>query len=541
VQSEDEKDAALRTLLAEVERLRAREERLRAENEHLIEAQRALEENRDQYSDLFDYAPVAWLTVDDDGTVQNLNLVAVTLLGFGRRYLIGSPLMSLVHGDDRRRLMDQLFACQPGGEPTICELRLVARDGRELPVRLSIRVTRGRSEGYTVALLDLREREAAAAEHLRLTVAERDARVASEAKDQFMAILSHELRTPLTPVLAAASALVDASDLPRELRRALAVVQRNVVTEARLIDDLLDLARISHGKLRVDKRPLDTHQTVTEALETLTGEIQEAGIALINELKAADYWVNGDATRLKQVFWNLLRNALKFTPRDGQITVRSWNRGDKLLIEVSDSGQGIDAETLARLFQPFEQARDDSGSSSKGLGLGLAISQGILEQHDGGIVASSPGRGKGARFVVELTTTTARATAPAAPPRAVTVPNKALRVLLVEDHEDTAEIFEMLLRRGGYEVRVANSLQAALAIERDAFDVLLSDVGLTDGSGLDLMRTLRKAGQVKGIALSGFGTEDDVRASKEAGFAQHITKPVNFGALMDAIAALDAS
>jgi hypothetical protein len=157
------------------------------------------------------------------------------------------------------------------------------------------------------------------------------------------------------------------------------------------------------------------------------------------------------------------------------------------------------------------------------------------------VVASSPGRGKGARFVVELTTTTARATAPVMPLRGAVPPSKALRVLLVEDHEDTAEIFEMLLRRGGYEVRVANSLQAALAIERDAFDVLLSDVGLTDGSGLDLMRTLRKAGQVKGIALSGFGTEDDVRASKEAGFAQHITKPVNFGTLMDAIAALGAS
>jgi PAS domain S-box-containing protein len=538
VAGEDAKDATLRSLAAEVERLRAREERLRTENEHLLETQRTLEENRDQYSDLFDYAPVAWLTVDDDGTIQNLNLVAVTLLGFGRSYLIGSPLSSLVHGEDRRRLLDHLFACQPGGEPISCEVRLTTRDGRHLPVRMSTRIARGRSEGYTIALLDLREREAEAAEHRRLTEAEREARTANEAKDTFMAMLSHELRTPLTPVLAAASALVELEDLPSEVRSALAVVQRNVVTEAQLIDDLLDLTRISHGKLRVEKHPVDIHQTVAEALETLSTELRTKNLEVVRDLNAPQCWVYGDATRLKQVFWNLLRNALKFSNEGGQIAVRTWNHESNLLIEVSDNGRGIDPETLPRLFQPFEQGRDDYAAGAKGLGLGLPICRGILEQHDATVLANSQGLGKGARFVVEIEAIDRPTLAPPAPPSTPAPPGKTVRVLLVEDHQDTAEIFELLLRRGGYEVRVANSLQSALAVAREEFDVLLSDVGLTDGSGLDLMRTLRKTGKVKGIALSGFGTEEDVRASKEAGFATHITKPVNFGTLLEAIASL---
>ncbi|HEX3855103.1 MAG TPA: ATP-binding protein [Polyangiaceae bacterium] len=540
--TEDEKDAALRALALEVEHLRAREERLRAENEHLLETQRMLEDNRDQYSDLFDYAPVAWLTIDDDGTIQNLNLVAVTLLGFGRSYLIGSPLSSLVHGEDRRRLMDHLFACQPGGEPISCEVRFTTRDGRHVPVRLSTRIARGRPEGYTIALLDLREREAAVAEHERLTASEREARVASEAKDTFMAMLSHELRTPLTPVLAAASALVEVDGLPSDVRSALAIVQRNVVTEAQLIDDLLDLARISHGKLRVEKRPVDAHETVLEALETLTPELQAKNLQVARDLSAPQHWVNGDATRLKQVFWNLFRNALKFTEEGGQLGIRSWNHEGNLLLEVSDNGRGIDADTLPRLFKPFEQGRDDSSTGVKGLGLGLPICRGILEQHGATIVASSQGPGKGARFVIEIEAIEPPTLAPrSTPPSTPAPPSRAVRVLLVEDHEDTAEIFELLLRRGGYEVRVANSLQSALAVDREEFDVLLSDVGLTDGSGLDLMRTLRKTGKVKGIALSGYGTEEDVRASREAGFAAHITKPVNFGALLEAIASLGGS
>jgi PAS domain S-box-containing protein len=537
--TEDSKDAALRTLLREVERLRAVEERLRTENEHLLETQRALEENRDRYSDLFDSAPVPWLALDKAGTIRNLNLVAVTLMGAGRRHLVGAPLTTLVHPEDRKRLLDHLFASQTTSLPLSCELRLVAGEKSLLPVRLSTRRSERDGESLMVALTDLRERDAAAAERQRLAEAEREARAANEAKDQFIAMLSHELRTPLTPVLAAASALAEFPELPLEVRETLAIVQRNVTTEAQLIDDLLDLARIAHGKLRVEKHPVDIHRIVCTAIETVTQDTEHKQLQVVTDLTAARYWVSGDATRLQQVFWNLLRNAIKFSNPGGQIAIRTWNSGERLLIEISDIGRGIDAATLTRLFEPFEQAYDENAASAKGLGLGLPITRGILDQHEATIVADSQGLGKGARFVIEIDTIapptlrpTQRTTTP--PP-----PGKTTRILLVEDHEDTADIFERLLRRGGYEVRVESSLKSALSVDREAFDLLLSDVGLADGSGLDLMRAMRKRGKVKGIALSGYGTDEDVRASKDAGFAAHLTKPVNFGELLAAIAALD--
>lgn len=352
-------------------------------------------------------------------------------------------------------------------------------------------------------------------------------------------MLSHELRTPLTPVLAAASALVEFEGLPDQVRDTLAIVQRNVATEAQLIDDLLDLARLSHGKMRISKRPLDLHQAVHRAVETLSAELRAKQLQLGVDLTATEHWVSGDDTRLQQVFWNLLRNAIKFTPEAGQIAIRTWNSGCRVFAEVSDSGQGIKSAMLARLFEPFEQALDQDGVSNRGLGLGLPICRGILEQHEASIVASSPGPGKGSRFVVEFANVEAVA-APAAQPPSVPPPAAAnlKRILLVEDHPDTAAIFEMLLTRDGYDVTVADSIQAALQVARDTFDLVLSDVGLPDGTGLDLIRALRKSGSVKGIALSGYGTEEHVRASKEAGFDAHLTKPVNFDELRQAIATL---
>ena len=537
--AEDAKDVALRTLLGEVARLRAVEERLRTENEHLLDTQRALEENRDRYSALFDSAPAPWLTLDRLGTIQDLNLMALTLMGADRPRLVGTPLTALVFPADRRRLLDHLLSSQTASLPLDCELRLATGDASLVPVRLSTRGAAPGGENLMVVLTDLREREAEAAERERLTEAEREARAANEAKDQFIAMLSHELRTPLTPVLAAASALAEFPELPLEVRETLAIVQRNVVTEAQLIDDLLDLARIAHGKLRVERHPVDIHQVARAALETVTEEIAHKQLQVVTELTARRYWVSGDATRLQQVFWNLLRNAIKFNNEGGQIAIRTWNSAERLLIEISDTGRGIDAATLTRLFEPFEQAYDENAASAKGLGLGLPITRGLLDQHEATIVADSRGLGKGARFVIDIDTIAAPT---ARPPQRTTTPpppGKTTRILLVEDHEDTADIFERLLRRGGYEVRVESSLKSALSVDRGAFDLLLSDVGLADGSGLDLMRAMRKKGKVKGIALSGYGTDEDVRASKDAGFAAHLTKPVNFGDLLAAIAALD--
>ncbi len=528
----DETGALLRALQGE-------NDRLRAENDDLLETQRHLETTRETYSDLFNNAPVAWVTIDAGGAVQNLNLLAVTLIGSGRAQLVGSPLSTRVHLDDRTKLRNHLLAARDNNDVHRCELRLATPASDAIPVRLSTRRTDATDGAFVIALFDLRDTYAAEAERQRLTRAEREARAANDAKDTFIAMLSHELRTPLTPVLAAASALSEVQELPEEVRETLTIIQRNVSTEVQLIDDLLDLARITHGKMRVNKQPVDVHEVVRNVIEALQPEARRAQLAVTPGLSAQRHWVTGDPVRLQQVLHNLLRNAIKFTLPGGQIEIRSWNREDQLLVEVSDNGRGIEAGTLAKLFQPFEQALQEVIGSAKGLGLGLPICRGILEQHNASIVANSPGLGRGARFVIDIRAIEPPTVPPSAPSEPAPPLSKTLRVLLVEDHEDTADIFQRLLRRGGHAVQVADSLQSALAVQPDTFDLLLSDVGLPDGSGLDLMRTLRKTGEVKGIALSGYGTEDDVRASKEAGFALHLTKPVNFNELLEAIAKLN--
>jgi len=511
-------------------------ERLRLENQVLLAAGRELETARQNYSELFNRAPVACVTLDAEGLIQHLNLAAITLFGGGRAQLVGTPLFAAVRADDRERLREHLLTARTGGVLQRSEIRLVSRAAGGTPVQLCTSYA-AMSDSFVLALLDLAELHAIDEERQRLANAEREARAANDAKDTFIAMLSHELRTPLTPVLAVASALTQLSGVPEELRDMLGLVARNVATEVRLIDDLLDLTRITHGKMRVDRRPLNLHEVAREVVDLVLPECRDAQLSLSLELGADHHWVSGDDIRLQQVFNNVLRNAIKFTPAGGRIEVRSWNRDKLLIVEVADNGRGIDPETIDKLFRPFEQALLEHMGSAKGLGLGLPITRGILEQHDARISVESDGLGCGARLAIEIETIEPPTLRPAAPSSRPPT-TQSLRVLLVEDHEDTAAVLETLLRYAGYRVQVANSLKSALAVASDTFDLLLSDVGLLDGSGLDLMRALRETRPVPGIALSGYGTEDDIRASKQAGFAEHLTKPVDFSELLAAIAKL---
>ena len=265
-------------------------------------------------------------------------------------------------------------------------------------------VQRLREEEQRLQAENLLDREQFASERRRLAKAERDARAANAAKDQFIATLSYELRAPFSSILAAVSALMARQDLPADVQGTFAVLQRNVVAEAKLIDDLLDATRVSRAKLQIEKRPLDAHRAVREGLDPLRSEIQRKNQMLVMDLDARLSWVEGDFDRLRQVFWNVVSNAVKFTPEGGRIEVCSWNHGPHLVVEVSDTGRGIDRDALDRLFAPFEQSLDERPPSPVGLGLGLAISRGILELHGAQIAASSAGRGMGARFRIDLAT-----------------------------------------------------------------------------------------------------------------------------------------
>lgn len=381
---------------------------------------------------------------------------------------------------------------------------------------------------------------AQALERARLFEAERQARAdaerANRSKDEFLAMLSHELRTPLTPVMLTVSMLESNPLLPATLREDVASIRRNVELESRLISDLLDLTRITKGKLQLDEQDVDLHLVIRSAIEICQ---REASARLIVDLRSPRHVVRGDSTRLQQIFWNLINNAQKFTPPLGIITVRSEVSpdGNRIRVQVADNGAGVDPALLPKLFDAFEQGDVRLAKQQAGLGLGLAISKRLVEAHDGVITAHSPGRGGGSTFTVDLPVVV-DAIVPSTPPTRHAERLKAhLNILLVEDHAPSLRALSRLLMQMGHRVTPATSVASALAAAGlSQFDLLISDLGLPDGSGLDVMRRLREPFKDRAIALTGYGMESDIAASRDAGFVEHLIKPVDVEQLNDAIA-----
>lgn len=381
----------------------------------------------------------------------------------------------------------------------------------------------------------------------RIVAEEQLARHAAEArnqaKDHFLATLSHELRTPLTPVLALISSLEEGGQLPAALQDVIGMMRRNIELEARLIDDLLDLTRVASGKIELDRRELDLRDVIAHAVQISCGEELAAGRHEIRiDLAEGDHRLWGDSPRLMQVFCNLLNNAVKFTPEGGEIALTSFRDADRMIIEISDTGIGIEPRVMPRIFDAFEQGEAWVTRRFGGLGLGLAISKAIVELHGGTIGVRSDGKDQGATFTVRLPAETAepRASDAARPgprePVAAPAHVAPLRILLVEDHADSAGALAELLGIRGHQVQIASTIAQALAqAEAAGFDLVISDLGLPDGNGRELMRQLSRSHGLRGIALSGYGMKEDLRRSMEAGFERHLTKPVNLQDLEEAI------
>ena len=386
-----------------------------------------------------------------------------------------------------------------------------------------------------------------------------EAEAASRAKDHFIATLSHELRTPLTPVLALVSALQGDDRLPQDVQEDMATIFRNIELEARLIDDMLDITRIARGKLELQFETIDIRPIIEHAIKTCCAlEAAEKMIICREYLTDGEHLARVDAARLTQVFWNLQKNAIKFTPVGGKIFVRTRREQVQgvahIVVEIEDTGIGIAPEVLPRVFGAFQQGDRSITQQFGGLGLGLAISKAIVDAHGGTITAQSPGVNQGSIFCVRLplcqVATAAVEVEPANHPSAET-PHAPERVhahlLLVEDHPDTAHVMARMLRRAGFQVTAASNIAQALAETESArktvddsgrarpIRLVISDLGLPDGNGYDLMRTLRSEYKLRGIALSGFGMDDDIRRAEEAGFTKHLTKPIDFDSLLSAI------
>jgi two-component system CheB/CheR fusion protein len=453
--------------------------------------------------------------------------------------------------DTARPLTDETPYTSPTGAGGIYEYifsPVMGADGRVEVVAGSTRDITARKqheaerERLVRTLDNERARLAAIIEQARLSeVNERAARAeaerANEAKNEFIAVLSHELRTPLTPVLLTISLMESRPDLSDDARQDVATIRRNVELESRLISDLLDLTRIARGKLQLVMEVVDAHLLIRSAIDIC---LREDSVPLETKLEAAHYHVRADGTRLQQIIWNQINNAIRHGGPGVQVVVRTSNTTDgRLRIEVIDNGEGIDPAVLPKLFTAFEQGEVRTKRQFAGLGLGLAISEKLVEAHGGTIAAYSEGRGKGATFVIELPTVHVPARSPDEAGGAATAasqPIRSLKVLLVEDNEPTLRVLTKLLERLGHRVTMASSVADGIAASsRGEYDVLLSDLGLPDGSGLDLMRRLSNRFTGKAIALTGYGMENDIRACLEAGFTEHLTKPVNMETLLDAL------
>ncbi len=521
---------------------------LRAATEQAEAAARAVAESADRFRLLSEVVSLQVWTARPDGELDFTNTECRAYFGVvADEEILGNGWTQFVHPDDLPTVAEMWQKCLPTGDSYEVEFRLRDRDGVYrwfLGRAEAMRDGDGRIAKWFGTNTDIHD----------LKMAQGEAERASRAKDDFLAVLSHELRTPLTPVLLTAAALREDDRLPLDVREQLGMMERNIGLEARLIDDLLDLTRIAKGKLPLRQQLCDTHSLIGLAIEIVRDEAQTKGIFLDRRFDAQHSGLFVDPSRLQQVMWNLLRNAVKFTPRGGRVTIRTRDLqredgAEWLSIEVRDSGIGIEPDALERIFQPFEQAQLTGDHRFGGIGLGLAIARAIVDLHGGTIRAESEGADRGSVFIVTLPGATT-------PPAGIELPDTAdlflhgiapaepapampsLRLMLVEDHEATLQVLTRLLTRAGHQVFTSNSVAGALAVAATKkIDLVISDLGLPDGTGNDLMEQLRDRHQLSGIALTGYGMEEDLERSRQAGFFTHLIKPVDFNQLRRAVAA----
>lgn len=504
--------------------------RERAERAARMRAERQLREADSIYARVVDgLSGHGVILLDTDGTIRDWNQAASLIFGYVRAEMIGQHISALHTPEDRAAdVVGADFKAATAHGSVVVERWLVRSDGTRLRAEGALTVLRdedGEVSGFCQLLRDVTTTfESAAA----LLQAKEEAERANRAKDRFLAVLSHELRTPLLPIAAAAQTLQKNVAVPPELAELLPMIRRNVLLEARLIEDLLDLTAISAGKLSLRRAPVDMRKIIDVVVEMVQETVDEKQIDLAVHWNAGRGVVDGDAARLQQVLWNLVRNAVKFTPAGGHIRIEVANEGTRLRLCCIDDGIGIEASALPLIFSAFEQASVDIARQFGGLGLGLAIAQGLVLEHGGDLSVSSEGLGRGATFTLRLDTVDAPDAVATPPdvPAPDSISARPVRMLLVEDNEDAACAMMMSLEFMGYEVTHAANLRAAMAAgEREAFDVVVTDLGLPDGSGLDLGPALSARAPL--IALSGFGSAEDVARSMAAGFAAHLVKPTD--------------
>jgi PAS domain S-box-containing protein len=489
--------------------------------------------------------------VDRAGTSTFVNPAAARMLGCTVPELVGKPIHDIIHpapacdgkctvmhalrGEERMEIHDGVF---------------FKSDHTTFPVEFTgspMLNEQGESLGAVMTFRDVTERREAAQaqENERLY---REAQAANRAKDEFLATLSHELRTPMTAILGWVR-LLRLGDLdPESFEMAIDAIERSSGVQAQLIEDLLDVSRIVAGKLRLNIGSVDLRQVIERATETVRHTAEEKHIQLVSETDGVVAHMPGDANRLQQVVWNLLTNAIKFTPEGGRVEVTLTAEDGIARIKVKDSGQGINPEFLPFVFDRFRQANSSETRAHGGLGIGLAIVRHLAELHGGTVTAASEGLGKGATFtiVLPLTGVDANEEIVHAPPvtELEQAPADALHdidVLLVEDDDDLRALVMTILERSGARVRASSSVREAMGLFRERRpEVIVSDLAMPDEDGFALMQQVREVegdgAHVPLLALTAFGREEDQERVLAAGFARHLRKPIDPNQLVHAVA-----
>ena len=505
-------------------------------------AEAALHDSELRYRRLFEAAKDGILILDFvDKKIIDANPFMHELLGYEAGAFSGKELWEIGLFGDKAASEAAVRELQGKGQVRYKHLPLETERGRQVEVEVVANAYR--EDGHSVIQCNIRD--ITDRSRLERQTQEQASALADlhRRKDEFLAMLSHELRNPLSPILNAVHLLRLQGDEGLLQREARNVIERQVGQLTRLIDDLLEVSRITTGRVHLQQDRMDVRSVVERAVESARPLIARRRHELSVTMPPEPIWLFADSTRLEQVVVNLLNNAAKYTEEGGQIWLTVRQAGDEMVLRVRDSGVGIAPEVLPRVFDLFAQADRSLDRSQGGLGIGLALVQRLVEMHRGMVMAHSAGLGRGAEFTVRLPVLLSPARQPPpGPSKPADSPSRGGRVLVVDDNEDSAAMLVRLLARSGHDVRSAYTGPTALDVAADFLpDVVLLDIGLPGIDGYEVARQLRQIPRLEGVkivAMTGYGQEADIRLAREAGFDSHQVKPVDFVKVVELLTTL---
>ena len=512
-------------------------------------ADRALTASESRFRVMADSAPVLMWITDPDKRCVWVNQPWLDFVGRQMADELGAGWLESVHAEDVARCTAAYSAAHEARQSYTVDFRLRRHDGEYrwiaesgVPV-----VSGGEFLGFIGSCIDITERKKIEEDRAALLEREQAARYEAERtsriKDEFLATLSHELRTPLNAILGWSQIIRPGVSSVEEVAEGLAIIQRNARMQTQIISDLLDMSRIISGKIRLELQYTDLRTVIDASIESVQPSADVKGIQIVKSIATDVPPINGDPSRLQQAVWNLLTNAIKFTPRGGVVKVSLARVDSHLQISVIDNGQGISPDFLPHIFERFRQADASTTRSHGGLGIGLSIVKSLLELHGGSVTAASGGKGQGSTFTLNLPMPVIEAAIVGSDDGESSEARphlRGLRVLIVDDEPDSRNLIGRLLREHEATVAAASSAAEAMAVlQRQAFDVLLSDIGMPEQDGYDLIRELRARGNnIPAMALTAFARSEDRARSLMAGFQSHVTKPVDVRELVATVASL---